>query len=51
MRHFQVVYELGEEITELWLRPPREIRIHEVNIFGSPSWDVENLVNEILLLR
>ena len=51
MRHFQVVYELGEEITELWLRPPREIRIHEVKIFGSPSWDVENLVNEILLLR
>ena len=51
MRHFKVVYELGEDITELWLNPPREIRIHEAPVFSSPSWDVENLVNEILNLR
>jgi hypothetical protein len=51
MRHYRVVYELGADITELWLKPPREIRTNEAPIFSAPSWDVENLINEILLLR
>ena len=32
MRHFSVVYELGADITELWLRPPLEIRVVQMPI-------------------
>ena len=51
MRHYRVVYEQGEDISELWLNPPKEIKMHEVPLLSAPSWDVENLVNEILKLR
>ena len=51
MRHYHVVFKQGADILELWRNPPKKIRIHEIRTFSHPHADVENLVNEMLLLK
>ncbi len=51
MRHFSVVYEIGADISELWVSPPKEIRIKETLKSSILHWEVKNLVNEMLKLR